>query len=74
MRIDRDLFKQAVLNVVVNAIEAMGRQVVMASDSHPKMIEEFGDSLINRFVSGLVVRIDPPGVETALPWHILAWR
>jgi len=43
-----------------NAIEAMGRQVVMASDSHPKMIEEFGDSLINRFVSGLVVRIDPP--------------
>ena len=22
----------------------------------------------------VVVRIDPPGVETALPWHILAWR
>ncbi len=43
-----------------NAIEAMGRQVVMASDDHPKMIEEFGESLINRFVSGMVVRIDPP--------------
>ena len=43
-----------------NAIEAMGRQVVMASDNHPKMIEEFGESLINRFVSGMVVRIDPP--------------
>ena len=43
-----------------NAIEAMGRQVVMASDSHPKMIEEFGESLINRFVSGMVVRVDPP--------------
>jgi chromosomal replication initiator protein len=38
----------------------MGRQVVMASDNHPKMIEEFGESLINRFVSGMVVRIDPP--------------
>src|SRR5204863_9421175 len=38
-----------------NAIEAMGRQVVMASDNHPKMIEEFGESLINRFVSGMVV-------------------
>lgn len=46
-----------------NAIEAMGKQVVMASDSHPKMIEEFGESLINRFVSGMVVRIDPPNFQ-----------
>ncbi len=43
-----------------NAIEANGRQVVMASDHHPKMIEEFGESLVNRFVSGMVVRIDAP--------------
>lgn len=43
-----------------NAIEAMGRQVVLASDEHPKMINEFGESLINRFVSGMVVRIDAP--------------
>jgi chromosomal replication initiator protein len=47
-----------------NAIEAMGRQVVMASDNHPKMIEEFGESLINRFVSGMVVRIDAPNFAT----------
>src|SRR5208282_3807843 len=47
-----------------NAIEAMGRQVVMASDSHPKLIEEFGESLVNRFVSGMVVRIDPPNFLT----------
>ncbi|MDQ3440295.1 MAG: DnaA/Hda family protein, partial [Planctomycetota bacterium] len=47
-----------------NSIEAMGRQVVMASDNHPKMIEEFGESLINRFVSGMVVRIDPPNYAT----------
>jgi chromosomal replication initiator protein len=47
-----------------NAIEAMGRQVVMASDAHPKMIEEFGESLVNRFVSGMVVRIDPPNYAT----------
>jgi chromosomal replication initiator protein len=43
-----------------NAIEALGKQVVMASDAHPRMIEEFGESLINRFVSGMVVRVDPP--------------
>jgi chromosomal replication initiator protein len=47
-----------------NAIEAMGRQVVLASDEHPKMIEAFGESLINRFVSGMVVRIDPPNYAT----------
>jgi chromosomal replication initiator protein len=47
-----------------NAIEAMGKQVVMASDDHPKLIEEFGESLINRFISGMVVRIDPPNFAT----------
>ncbi|HYE20665.1 MAG TPA: chromosomal replication initiator protein DnaA [Tepidisphaeraceae bacterium] len=47
-----------------NAIEAMGRQVVLASDEHPKMIAEFGESLINRFVSGMVVRVDPPNYAT----------
>jgi chromosomal replication initiator protein len=47
-----------------NAIEAMGKQVVMASDHHPKLIEEFGESLINRFISGMVVRIDPPNFAT----------
>ena len=47
-----------------NAIEAMGKQVVMASDNHPKLIEEFGESLVNRFVSGMVVRVDPPNAAT----------
>jgi chromosomal replication initiator protein len=47
-----------------NSIEASGKQVVMASDSHPKMIEEFGESLVNRFVSGMVVRVDPPNFTT----------
>ncbi|MDB5358266.1 MAG: Chromosomal replication initiator protein DnaA [Phycisphaerales bacterium] len=47
-----------------NAIEAMGKQVVMASDNHPKLIEEFGESLVNRFVSGMVVRIDPANYAT----------
>lgn len=70
-----------------NAIEAMGRQIVMASDNHPKMIEEFGESLINRFVSGMVVRIDPPNYATRceilramsqrnginLPEEVIAW-
>lgn len=70
-----------------NAIEAMGKQVVLASDEHPKMIAEFGESLINRFVSGMVVRIDPPNYNMRcdilrslsqrnkifLPEEVIAW-
>ena len=47
-----------------NAVEAAGRHVVIASDAHPKTIAAFGDSLINRFVSGMVVRVDPPARES----------
>jgi chromosomal replication initiator protein len=43
-----------------NAIEASGKQVVMSADVHPKEIADFSESLINRFISGMVVRIDPP--------------
>ncbi len=70
-----------------NAIEAMGKQVVLASDEHPKMIAEFGESLINRFVSGMVVRVDPPNYNMRceilrtislrnrinLPEEVIAW-
>jgi chromosomal replication initiator protein len=47
-----------------NAIDAAGRQIVMASDAHPKLIGEICLPLVNRFLAGLVVRIDAPGVET----------
>ncbi|MBN1344424.1 MAG: chromosomal replication initiator protein DnaA [Phycisphaerae bacterium] len=47
-----------------NAIEGVGKQVVMASDSHPKLIGEFSKSLVSRFVAGMVVKIDPPELET----------
>ena len=46
-----------------NAIEAAGRHVVMASDAHPKTIASFGESLVSRFVSGMVARIDAPARE-----------
>ena len=42
------------------AIDAAGKQIVLASDAHPKMIGHFSDSLVSRFLSGMVVRIDSP--------------
>ncbi|UCE59117.1 MAG: chromosomal replication initiator protein DnaA [Phycisphaerales bacterium] len=45
------------------AIDAAGKQIVLASDAPPKMIGHFSESLVSRFLSGMVVRIDSPDVE-----------
>jgi chromosomal replication initiator protein len=45
------------------AIDAAGKQLVLASDAHPKMIGHLSDSLVSRFVAGMVVRIDSPDLE-----------
>ncbi len=49
-----------------NAIDLAGKQVVLVSDAHPKMIGQLCDKLVNRFVSGMVVKIDNPDLETRL--------
>lgn len=49
-----------------NAIDAAGKQVVMASDAHPKLIGNLSESLVNRFVAGMVVKIEPPAFEHRL--------
>lgn len=47
-----------------NTIEAGGKRIVLASDAHPKMIADFSESLVNRLVAGMVVRMERPDVET----------
>lgn len=47
-----------------NAIDTAGKQIVLSSDTHPKMIGQLSDQLITRFVSGMVVKISPPEPET----------
>ncbi len=47
-----------------NTIDLAGKQVVMASDAHPKMIGQLSEKLVNRFVSGMVVKIEPPDFQT----------
>ncbi len=47
-----------------NAINAAGKQVVMASDAHPKLIGQLHNSLVDRFISGMVVHIDLPDATT----------
>ena len=47
-----------------NTIEASGKQVVMASDAHPRMLGRLTEQLVSRFLSGMVVKIDPPDQTT----------
>ena len=47
-----------------NALDLAGRQVVLACDAHPKMIGQISEKLVNRFVSGMVVKIDQPDFKT----------
>ncbi|MBN1816347.1 MAG: chromosomal replication initiator protein DnaA [Sedimentisphaerales bacterium] len=46
-----------------NTIDLAGKQIVLASDAHPKMIGQLCDKLVNRFISGMVVKIEPPDFE-----------
>ena len=47
-----------------NTINLAGKQVVLASDAHPKMIGQLSEKLVNRFVSGMVVKIQTPDFHT----------
>ncbi|MHC4509743.1 MAG: chromosomal replication initiator protein DnaA, partial [Planctomycetota bacterium] len=47
-----------------NTIDLAGKQVILASDAHPKMIGQLSEKLVNRFVSGMVVKIDTPDLKT----------
>lgn len=43
-----------------NTISLAGKQVVLVSDASPKMIGQLSEKLVNRFVSGMVVKVDSP--------------
>jgi len=47
-----------------NSINLAGKQVVLVSDAAPKQIKQLSDKLVNRFVSGMVVKIDAPDFAT----------
>ncbi|MBW8038644.1 MAG: chromosomal replication initiator protein DnaA [Planctomycetes bacterium] len=47
-----------------NTINLAGKHVVLVSDAHPKMIGQISEKLVNRFVSGMVVKIENPDLNT----------
>jgi chromosomal replication initiator protein len=47
-----------------NAIESAGKQVVMASDAHPRLVGDLNEQLVSRFVAGMVVKVSSPDSAT----------
>jgi len=47
-----------------NTIDLAGKQLVLVSDAHPKMIGQLSEKLVSRFVSGMVVKINTPDFQT----------
>jgi len=55
-----------------NAIDGQRRRIVLTSDTHPKLIGQFSEQLINRFMAGMVVRLEVP--DFAMRCEILRRR
>jgi len=49
-----------------NELQALGKQVVLASDRAPKEIVQLDDRLISRFMGGLLLQMGLPDFETRL--------
>lgn len=49
-----------------NALHSSARQIVLASDTHPRKMSHFRRNLVSRFVSGMVASIEAPDYGTRL--------
>lgn len=47
-----------------DAIQLGGARVALASDNHPKLIQQFSERLISRCMNGMVVEVHDPDTET----------
>lgn len=51
---------------IIEALRAENKQIVIASDKSPNQIKNLADRLRSRFVSGLIVSINPLGLDTKI--------
>lgn len=61
--------KEATQSELLHTLDAVamdGARILLASDEHPKEIAKLSERLVSRFMSGAVVKIDPPEPELRL--------
>jgi chromosomal replication initiator protein len=61
----KDASQQELLHTL-NALEQQGKQVVLASDQHPRELEEFMEHLTTRFLQGMIAEVTLPPRNTRL--------
>lgn len=61
----KDASQQELLHTL-NALEQAGKQIVLASDQHPRDLEEFMEQLTTRFMQGMIAEIELPPRNTRL--------
>ena len=57
---------QAEFMHTLDAIELTGARLALASDEHPSAIASFSRNLTSRFLSGMVVKVERPDLDTRL--------
>jgi chromosomal replication initiator protein len=49
-----------------NTLHSLSKRIVFASDAHPRLMNQLKESLVSRFMSGMIAKIEHPGFNTAL--------
>lgn len=57
------VFQEEFLHTLCDLVDH-GRQVVVTTDRHPRLLTKLGDELVSRFQSGLICRLETPDAET----------
>lgn len=50
----------------IDEIGLTGSRIILASDEHPRHIKRLSQALVSRFLSGMVVQIEPPHRQTRI--------
>ena len=49
-----------------NTLHSLSKRIVFASDAHPRFMNQLKESLVSRFMSGMIAKIEPPGFNTSM--------
>ena len=49
-----------------NTLHSLSKRIVFASDAHPRFMNQLKESLVSRFMSGMIAKIEQPSFNTAL--------
>lgn len=49
-----------------DAIECAGKRIILASDTHPRLVGDLNPQLVSRFLAGMTIKMEHPDKETRM--------